>query len=137
MIFNLAQQWQVLGDRVLEDKVGITTKQWLLIIILEQFDDHLPTLSEAAQRFGTSRQNIKQLVKQLEKKGFALLANDPADKRVLRIALTGKHRKYFCGDEAEEWQEDFVTQLFDGVSEDEIESAFSMINKLSDNIEKV
>ncbi|PLW99720.1 MAG: MarR family transcriptional regulator [Marinilabiliales bacterium] len=134
MIFYLAQKWQVMGDKVLEEKVGITMKQWLLLVILEQFDDHLPTLSEAANKFGTSRQNIKQLVKQLEKRGFAILAADPADKRAQRIALTGKHRKFFTSDEAVQWQEDFISGLFEGVDKEEIDAGYNLINKLSKNI---
>ena len=134
MIFYLAQKWQVMGDKVLEEKVGITTKQWLLLVILEQFDDHLPTLSEAAGKFGTSRQNIKQLVKQLEKRGFAILANDPSDKRAQRIALTGKHRKFFTSEEAMIWQEEFISGLFKGAEKEEVDAAYGLINKLSKNI---
>ena len=60
-LFLLANKLQTVGDRWDET---ITFKQWLLLIII-QFKESYPTLTETAELIGTSRQNIKQLVLKL------------------------------------------------------------------------
>ena len=119
-LFFIAQKWQNIVDRKLGSRTGITTKQWMLLVILSRmFKDKLPTLSEAATAFGTSRQNLKRIASDLEKKGYVIIAPDPGDQRVQRLTLTGKHAEVFEGDENQKWQEDFIRDLFVGLDKDE------------------
>ena len=69
--------------------LGLTTRQWLLLAVLTKwFPGHSPSLSEAAERYGSSRQNVKQIALGLEARGFVRLVPDRDDGRTTRIALT-------------------------------------------------
>lgn len=133
--FFIAQKLQVMGDKVLSEKVGITIKQWMLLItLINEFPEHLPTISEAAEKYGTSRQNLKKIALSLQKKGFVLIAQDPEDNRIQRITITGKHRKYFEGNENEKWQHDFIDSLFENFSGAEVVDFSNYMKKLMSNI---
>jgi len=69
--------------------LDLTTRQWLLLAVLTRwFPGHSPSLSEAAERYGSSRQNVKQIARGLEARGFVRLVPDGDDGRITRIALT-------------------------------------------------
>ena len=87
-VFVLAQVLARRGDQALEP-LGLTTRQWLLLAVLAKgFPGEPPTLSEAADVYGTSRQNVKQIAGQLARSGFVRLEADPRDRRALRLHLT-------------------------------------------------
>ena len=89
LITLIAQRLEVGADRVLRD-LGVTGRQWLLLAILTRTPagDPPPTITEAAQVYGTSHQNLKQVARQLERRGFLVLERDPNDRRVTRLRLT-------------------------------------------------
>jgi len=69
--------------------LDLTTRQWLLLAVLTKwFPDRSPSLSEAAERYGSSRQNVKQIALGLETRGFVRLVPDRDDGRTTRIELT-------------------------------------------------
>lgn len=133
-LFLLANRLQVIGDKYLE-KEGITTKQWLLIVMIAQFVDSIPTLSEVAQLMGSSRQNVKQLALRLQEKGFVSIKKDERDSRVLRLKLTEKSTVFW--EERREKDEQFIIDIFNGLSEEEIHIMCNGFNKLFGNIESI
>lgn len=133
-LFLLANRLQVIGDKYLE-KEGITTKQWLLIVMIAQFADSIPTLSEVAQIMGSSRQNVKQLALRLQEKGFVSIKKDERDSRVLRLKLTEKSTVFW--EERREKDEQFIIDIFNGLSEEEIHIMCNGFNKLFGNIESI
>ena len=87
-VFLIAQHLTRRADRELAD-LGLTTRQWLLLAVLTKtFPGVSPTLSQAAQEYGSSRQNVKQMALGLEARGFVRLVADPADARATRIEVT-------------------------------------------------
>jgi DNA-binding MarR family transcriptional regulator len=69
--------------------LDLTTRQWLLLAVLTKwFPDRSPSLSEAAERYGSSRQNVKQIAVGLEARGFVRLVPDRQDGRTTRLELT-------------------------------------------------
>ena len=117
MIFLLAQRWQNLGDQELAS-IGVTTKQWLLLVTLHVFFKEPPTLNQLAEAMGSSRQNVKQLAANLQKSGFLEIVQDGGDKRILRFRLTKKN--------ADVWEsranrdEAYIGSLFGDVSQQDI-----------------
>jgi DNA-binding MarR family transcriptional regulator len=74
---------------------GVTTRQWLLLAVLQRaFPGLQPTLSEAAARYGSSRQNVKQIALALRDAGFLELVPDPADARATRLRVTDRVRLF-------------------------------------------
>jgi len=89
-VFLLAKKLEIESNKSFE-KDGITTKQWLVLATIEQHATSL-SLSDIAKALDMSHQNAKNIVLQLEKKGFATIEKDNDDKRTLRIATTAKSR---------------------------------------------
>jgi DNA-binding MarR family transcriptional regulator len=134
-MFFIVQQWNKKADLILLKNTGITTKQWMLLVLLEKkFPDHLASLSEAALAFGTSRQNLKQIALSLQKKGFLIISNDPNDNRTLRLAITGKHRKFFNDKNNISWQHDFINKCLGNLSENDLLNFKNYIQQLISNI---
>lgn len=133
-LFLLSNRLQVIGDKYL-GKEGITTKQWLLIVMIAQFVESIPTLSEVAQLMGSSRQNVKQLALRLQEKGFVSIKKDERDSRVLRLKLTEKSTVFW--EERKEKDEQFIIGVFNGLSEEEIHIMCNGFNKLFGNIESI
>lgn len=87
-LFVLLQHLSRRADRELAD-LGLTTRQWLLLAVLTtRFPGRSASLSEAAQAYGSSRQNVRQVAGGLERAGYVRLMTDPADARVTRIMPT-------------------------------------------------
>ena len=134
-IILIAQRWQDRADRVVKKELGLTTKQWMLLSTLDdEFEDHLPTLSELTESVGTSRQNIKRLVVELQKKEYLIIANDPKDHRVLRIALTGKHREFFQNKKNKQLIELLTDEYFNKLDETRIYELERAVSSIYDQI---
>ncbi len=79
--------------------LGLTSRQWLLLAVMERwFPDGSPTLTEAAVRYGTSRQNVKQVALGLERRGYLRLVPDRLDRRATRLELTDKVSVFYTPD---------------------------------------
>lgn len=93
-LFVLVQHLSRRADRELAP-LGLTSRQWLLLAVLSRaFPDSAPSLSEAAQRYGTSRQNIEQIAQGLQQRGFVDLVPDADDARTTRIRVTEQVRLF-------------------------------------------
>jgi DNA-binding MarR family transcriptional regulator len=93
-VFVITQHLARRTDRELAE-LGITTPQWLLLAVLERwFPGVSPSLSEAAARYGSSRQNVKRIALALESRGFVRLVPDPTDGRATRIERTDRVRVF-------------------------------------------
>jgi DNA-binding MarR family transcriptional regulator len=89
-IFVVVQHLTRRADAELAE-IDLTTRQWLLLAVLTKwFPGREPSLTEAAERYGSSRQNVKQIALGLEARGFLRLVPDPADGRATRLRLTDK-----------------------------------------------
>ncbi|MGL4346007.1 MAG: MarR family transcriptional regulator [Cellulosilyticaceae bacterium] len=131
-LFIIANKLQVNGDRWDEH---ITMKQWLLVVMITQFREGAPKLSEVADFMGVSRQNIKQLALKLQKKGFITLQKDEKDSRALRIHLTAYCEAYFKGREVAEQM--YLGQLYEGFTEEDMSGLYRGICRLLLNIQKM
>ena len=72
-------------------RLGLTSRQWLLLAVIQKFfpASH-PSLTEAADRYGTSRQNVKQIARGLERMGWLRIESDAKDARTSRLVLTDR-----------------------------------------------
>jgi DNA-binding MarR family transcriptional regulator len=89
-VFLIASHVTRRADRELA-AVGLTTRQWLLLaVLITVFPGYSPSLSEAAEEYGSSRQNVKQIALGLQTRGFLRLVPDQTDARTTRIELTDR-----------------------------------------------
>lgn len=130
----VANQMDTLLERELKE-YNLTTKQWLLTIVVQNIFDHDPTLKEVAKSMGSSHQNVKQVALKLEQKGFVVMEKDPHDARITRIKLTDAVDSF--GTESQQKSERFTEKLFDGISDEELAITRKAVEKLLANLEKM
>jgi MarR family transcriptional regulator, transcriptional regulator for hemolysin len=132
-IFIIANKLQVIGDQYMT-RVGMTTKQWLLTAVISQFGESHPKLSDVADLIGSSRQNVKQLALKLEEKGFLNIEHDNQDARILRLKLTKKSHEFW--EKREHADNQFIKDLFEDFSSEEIDMISKGFNKMFEKIGK-
>jgi DNA-binding MarR family transcriptional regulator len=131
-VFLMANKLQVLGDQYF-DNDDMTTKQWLMTVMILQFHNEPPTLREVAELMGSSHQNAKQIALKLEKKGFLSIEKDDSDGRAIRLRLTEK--SYSFWESRAEKDEHFIAELFKDLSEEETNVMYRGMEKLFEKIE--
>lgn len=131
-LFIIANRLQVLGDRL---DPNVTVKQWLLIAIMYKSQPRILSVKEIAGVIGVSHQNVMQMVRSLEKKGFAQISIDHSDRRFKRISLTERCQEYFAARGDQELV--FLHDLFDGFSDDDLWQLVALIDRLILNIMKL
>lgn len=128
----IANKLQVVADK--EDG-DVSLKQWLLLVMITQFENQAPTLTELAEEVGSSRQNVKQLALKLEAKGFLKIEKDTHDGRASRIYICSKCEEYFSHKLG--YQEHFLEMLYEGISKEEIAYITKGMYKMLENITKM
>ena len=68
-------------------KFGLTGKQWMLAVVVQNLFDGPPTIKQAAAATGSSHQNVKQMALKLQEKGLMVMEKDGRDGRVTRLRL--------------------------------------------------
>jgi len=127
-IFLLSNRLQTVMDKGLQE---ITSKQWILLIILGTFEG-APTLKELSHKCGITHQSTMQLVKKLADKGYLVIEEDKKDKRAIRISFTDKRDKWT--DQYAKQNMDFIEKMFSDLSDEEIEVFCSAQFKLYDRL---
>jgi DNA-binding MarR family transcriptional regulator len=133
-IFLIANKLQVLGDQYFADD-DMTTKQWLMTVMISQFHDESPTLTEVAELIGSSHQNAKQIAVKLEKKGFLIIEKDDRDGRAIRLRLTEKCNSFW--EKRTEKDDHYIVELFKDLSQEETKVMCRGMEKLYDKIERM
>ena len=133
-IFLLNNKLQYIIDKELQKDL-LTTKQFLLIAAIEKGFDNPPSVKEVAYALGTSHQNIKQIANQLQRKSFIAMEKDPDDRRVTRLKVTEKNRRYWDSKAGE--HEEVVFGLFSFLNEEEISIFHSTINKMLSSLDEI
>jgi DNA-binding MarR family transcriptional regulator len=125
-ILMFTQQLMTRSDEHLE-QFGLTTRQWLLLAVLDKrFPGSAPSISEATAVFGTSRQNVKQVAVQLERRGWLRVEPDPVDRRMLRLVLTDK-RALLDDPAVQADQAAFILSVFGGLTPHERRTLLNMV----------
>lgn len=133
-IFKLSNMLQVYLDRTLIEN-GLTSKQMFLMIVIDSFGKANPTFKEAAERSGSSYQNIKQIALKLEKQDYVTIISDPKDKRAKRLVLTDRAKEYWKKRDLSDVAA--MDKLFKRFDQKELEKFFDYINRLLNGIEEL
>ena len=87
-----------------------------------------PAPSSAAAALGTTRQNVKQVARALERKGFLRVVPDEDDARARRLVVTEKSREYWRGRSGEDQRT--VAGWFSALSDGEAATLFELLSRL-------
>ncbi|MGN0661589.1 MAG: MarR family winged helix-turn-helix transcriptional regulator [Faecalibacterium sp.] len=129
-LFMVGNRLQAVFDRHIPE---VSLKQFMLLSLLDQ-SEAPPTLTHLGELLGCSRQNVKKLAEQLEKKGFVLFQKDPRDPRAVCVVPTEKVDTFFQQDFAQEGKK--LQLLFQIYSPDEIETLFWLLTRLHLGIDR-
>ncbi len=131
-IFILGNRFQALLDRQLKE-MGLTAKQWFALEVIREVFSEPPTLNQVAEVLGSSRQNVKELVRKLEARGYIATGPDPRDRRMLRLTLTGASQE--LQEERRLLDRMFLNQVFECFSDEEMHCLFEGLERLSEFVQ--
>ncbi|MCB0667480.1 MAG: MarR family transcriptional regulator [Saprospiraceae bacterium] len=119
-----------LNQRLHEEGLPLTTKQWILLRILDEADGR--PQNELALITERDKASLVRLINSLEKNKLVKRVQDPEDKRVNRIYLSEKGREVF--QQALPVVNRSFTDLQKGLDKSEIEDVIRVLKKVLDNI---
>ena len=130
-ISRLANTLQSVMDMGMDD---ITSRQWLPLMILGRCKD-APNLNQLAEKCGITRQSAKQLVDKLAEKDLVRLERSAGDRWNMCIVITEKGRSW--GKDNLDRNVQFVTELFGGIPQKDIEVFTDVQQKLLQRLEQI
>ncbi|MCD1295538.1 MarR family transcriptional regulator [Methanocella sp. CWC-04] len=132
MFFMIEQRWRYIIEKELEPD-GITTKQWLMLIIIGAGFRHAPSIQEVADAMSTTHQNVKQIAASMERRGFMTLERDEKNKRIIRLKVTDQCHDLFKRREDNDIKA--MLNLFENLTDEEMRSLFEIIARLEKRAE--
>ena len=131
--YAVAQQLTRAADAELA-RLDLTTKQWFLLAVIERwFPEEPPSLTEAAARYGSSRQNVKQIAMQLQGKGYLRLETDPRNRATTRLHL-GPRAAELSRPEEQRRAAGLLAHLTDGLTPAERRRLAGLLRRWSDHL---
>lgn len=134
LIFLLERRLEYLFDKVLAPH-DLTTKQWLLLSVIDKSGIEKPSLQEVARQLNTSHQNVKAIALNLEKRGFLELEKDIKDKRVTRLTITPKCQQFWQAREDQDTT--MFLSLFQHLTAVEIKGLSPLLFKLLYGVQEI
>lgn len=131
LLNEFVNRLQTKGDSFFEE---ISWKQCFLLICTKLFSKP-PTINELSQVFGSSHQNVKQMLIKLEKAGFIELVQDEMDRRKLRIMITEKAQQF--DQKYEKPSQEFIGQLYQKIDPKELEITIRTLIQLDHNLKEI
>ena len=124
-LFSVSNKMQVCGDK----ELGLmTSRQVMALTALIHLPKGETSLNGIAKKMGTTKQNVRQLVSAMEKKGYVSVVPSVIDKRAYSVEMTDEGQKVFVDCYMRGMA--FFENLFHGFSVDELENFWSMLKKL-------
>lgn len=127
VLFLVQQRWTYTINKEFKED-NITTKQWLMLIVLGSAFEHPPSLQDVADAMSITHQNVKQLAVRLESEGFITIQRDEKNKRILRLKTTDKADQYWA--ERADQHAKSIKSYFKSLDDEEVVSLFNIMAKL-------
>lgn len=114
------------ADRQVDAPAGLAPVQRHIIMLLHT--DTVQTMSELAEALCVSKSAATQLLDTMVESGLVERYNDPHDRRVVRLRLTKKSRKYHKA--AYNHAVQMFTQMFEALDDDELARYVDLTEKV-------
>jgi len=112
------------------EKLGLTRSQWHALIYVLRLEG--PSQTALADALEVARPSVGALVDQLQKSGYVTREADSSDRRVWRVMPT--ELAFERSEEIARRAEKVANNAFDGLSQEQIETAFSVIQTIQKNL---
>ncbi|MDO4632442.1 MAG: MarR family transcriptional regulator [Eubacteriales bacterium] len=109
-----------------------TWKQMYFLNAVSLFEE-APTIQDIADFMGSSNQNANKLYAKLLQDGYVTSVRDERDKRKQRLFLTDKAKEFL--EENHVGHNKNVRDIFEVVSEEEMETVIDVMSRLTDHLE--
>lgn len=106
----------------------ITYKQWFFLMMIDRMDMIEKNVHDVAQFVGTTRQNARKIIGQLENRGYLETSVSRFDARALSVKITRKGRS--CLQRNTPPVADATARLFSDISDAELQSLALALGKL-------
>ena len=126
---NLTLAW---GDRLVAP-LGLTRARWQILGAIVYADRPQP-VAWLARDLGANRQNVQRIVNDLAKEGIVAFAPNPHHKRAQLVVLTPRGRAVY--DEALRLYDPQINALAEGLSLDELRTAYRVLTTLRNRLER-
>lgn len=125
-LFSVSNKLQVAGDQYCEP---LTSRQYMTMLAVLHLPKDETTLINIAKKLGTTKQNVTQLIKSLEKKEFVSIIRSKKDKRSFNVCVTdvGMDILVKCGRDG---TINFMADIFKDFTKEEIETLWKLLLKL-------
>lgn len=124
-LFSLTNKLQIKGDEQLD---GLTSRQLMTMIAIIHLPEDETSLNNIARKLGTSKQNVKQLVANMESKGYVQMLPSQHDGRSYNIKITGSGRQSLLKNG--EIGNDMFLDVFKDFTKEDLETLWSLLKKL-------
>ncbi|KZE48827.1 MarR family transcriptional regulator [Brevibacillus sp. FSL K6-0770] len=124
-LFSLANKIQITGDQYLK---SLTSRQYMAMLAIAHLQEEDTTLNNIGKKLGTSKQNVKQIISILEKKGYVHITPSRKDKRAVNVQITESGKQVLL--EAAERGIYFFTDLFREFTAKELEQTWGLLKKM-------
>lgn len=121
-----ANKLQMAGDAYCNP---LTSRQYMTLLAILHLPDDETTFVKIANKLGTSKQNVTQIINSLQKKEFVTILPSPKDKRAINVRLTqaGLDTMVKCAKNA---TIDYMADIFRGFSQQELDVLWQLLLKL-------
>lgn len=123
-IFTINNKIQAICDRQFED---LTLRQFMFILAISHISEGECTFNRLAKQLGTSKQNVKQLVTILSKKGYISVEPSKVNKRANNVILTKEG--VAIGIAYEEYGNDFLSNIAKQFTTEELEQLWNLLKR--------
>lgn len=125
-LVSVSNKLQITGDQYFEP---LTSRQYMTMLSVLHLHKDETTLINIAKKLGTTKQNITQLIKSLEKKDFVSIIPSKKDKRAVNVCVTdlGMNAMIKCGKDG---SINFMADIFKNFTKEEIETLWQLLAKL-------
>ena len=107
---------------------GVTYKQWFFLMMIDRMDSLEKSVHDVAQFIGTTRQNARKIIEQLENKGYVETSVSRFDARAFSVKITRKGKN--CLTKNAPLVADATGELFADVSDKELTAFAKTLGKL-------
>jgi DNA-binding MarR family transcriptional regulator len=124
-LFATNNKIQALCD---QQNKNLTLRQSMFVLAISHIFDGECTFNSVAKKLGTSKQNIKQLVVALEKRGYILVEPSKVDKRANNIRLTQEGLE--VGVAYAKFGNEFLSNIAFQFTTEELEQLWNLLKRL-------
>lgn len=125
VLFTITNKLQKQGDSYFD---GFTSRQFMTMLAIAHLPEEETTLNNIAGKLGTTKQSAKQILRNLENKGYIITISSAKDKRAKNSKITDLGNKIM--EEYYNVGNTFLNTMFTDFSTEELQLLWNLLKRL-------